>query len=313
MPNDIRERLIQAKAQLRSKQKLDAMLEEERVQLGSLQESCSRMARILDKEKADVDNLEGFSLVGLFYSILGTKEERLETERQEYLAAKLKYEESAEAVDEAQREIEELVAQLAVLKDAESEYNQLLKEKEKFLTQNGDPTIAAILKLNDQVVDLEADRKELYEAIRAGTTALRSLESVRSDLNSAENWGTWDMLGGGAASTWIKHSRIDSARRQAQVAQRHLRHFQKELADADERLQVSLSDFGSFLTFADYFFDGLIVDWVVQSKIQNASSACGTAIRQVSSAIYKCRHRHAETEAKLDQLADERRRLIEEA
>ena len=54
----------------------------------------------------------------------------------------------------------------------------------------------------------------------------------------------------------------------AHTAQRHLRSFQKELADADERLGVSL-DIGGFATFADYFFDGLIADWIMQSKIES--------------------------------------------
>ena len=121
------------------------------------------------------------------------------------------------------------------------------------------------------------------------------------------------MLGGGTISTWAKHSKIDSAKRQAQVAQGHLRRFQEELADADQRLHVSLGDIGGFSIFADFFFDGLIADWNVQSKVQKASSACDAAIRQVASAVGDCRRKLREVEQEIEQVESKRREFIEEA
>lgn len=313
MQDDIHVQLIRAKKQLRRKQKLDAMLAESRAQFRQLRDDVRRMERVLDREKADVDNLEGLSLTGLFYAILGTKDKRLEKERQEYLAAKLKHEEGVEAVEEIEREIDELSSQLAVLKHAESEYVRRLAQKEHFLSQTDDKLAADLVKLSDQAGDLEADRKELEEAISAGREAFQSLQQVRSELQSASNWGTADLFGGGTATTWLKHTKIDAARLAAHSAQVRLRHFQKELADADQRVHVALEEIGGFLTFADYFFDGLIVDWTVQSKIHNASAACETTIEQVRSAIKKCQRRLDETESELQLLALKRRQLIEEA
>lgn len=63
-------------------------------------------------------------------------------------------------------------------------------------------------------------------------------------------------------------------------AKRALQSFRKELADVDQRLHLSL-EIGDFLTFADYFFDGLIADWLVQSKIQDAKAQVENAIIQV--------------------------------
>ena len=40
-------------------------------------------------------------------------------------------------------------------------------------------------------------------------------------------------------------------------------------------------DIGGFLTFADFFFDGIIADWLVQSKIQEARRQVADAINQV--------------------------------
>lgn len=313
MLNDINDRLSQAKDRFRRKQKLDSMLREAQDIFRQVKGNCSQHEKILAGEQADVEKLEGFSLTGLFHSILGVKEERLETERQEYLAAKLKHEECSQAVVDTGKELERLSEELAAYSNAETEYLSLVKEKERFIAQTDDHRAEILTNLTLQLADRAADRKELHEAVTAGKTAERSLEQVRSELRSAENWGTWDLLGGGTISTWAKHSKIDSAKRQAQVAQGHLRRFQKELADADQRLHVSLGDIGRFSTFADFFFDGLIADWIVQSKVQKASSACDAAIRQVASAVGDCRRKLQEVEQEIEQVESKRREFIEEA
>ena len=110
------------------------------------------------------------------------------------------------------------------------------------------------------------------------------------------------VFGGGLLATMAKHSQIDAARRQAQIAQLELRRFQEELADADQRLHVSLKDIGGLTVFADYFIDGLITDWVVQSKIQNALAACSSAINTVNTAFGQCRRRLSDTETSIEQL-----------
>lgn len=47
------------------------------------------------------------------------------------------------------------------------------------------------------VYDLE---KEKREAIAAGNRAVRSLRNAQENLNSAKNWGLWDIFGGGFLS-----------------------------------------------------------------------------------------------------------------
>jgi len=57
----------------------------------------------------------------------------------------------------------------------------------------------------------------------------------------------------------------------------NLERFQEELADAGVRLNLAL-EIDGFSKFADFFFDGIISDWIVQSKIQNASSVCSATL-----------------------------------
>ena len=56
--------------------------------------------------------------------------------------------------------------------------------------------------------------KEKREAMEAGNRALHSLREAQANLDSARNWGLWDMFGGGTITSlikalrWIVQSRI---------------------------------------------------------------------------------------------------------
>lgn len=121
---------------------------------------------------------------------------------------------------------------------------------------------------------------EIREAIAAGEKALASLEEADRYLSSAGNWGVWDMIGGGLFSTMIKHSKINEATTSMEQAKRNLVSFSRELRDVNISENIGI-EIGSFLTFADYFFDGLVADWLVQNKIRDAQIQVQEAAGQV--------------------------------
>lgn len=121
---------------------------------------------------------------------------------------------------------------------------------------------------------------EIREAIAAGEKALASLEEAGRYLSSAGNWGVWDMIGGGLFSTMIKHSKINEATVCMEQAKRDLMSFSRELSDVNISENIGI-ELGSFLTFADYFFDGLVADWLVQNKIRDAQTQVQEAAGQV--------------------------------
>lgn len=125
--------------------------------------------------------------------------------------------------------------------------------------------------------DLE---KEKQEAIDAGYRALRSLNKAKENLNSAGNWGIVDMLGGGFFTTMMKRSKMDQAQSNMDQAKYDLQNFSKELRDVSMNCDLNI-EVGGFLSFADYFFDGFFVDWMVQEKIDRAKDQVSEAIRQV--------------------------------
>ncbi len=122
--------------------------------------------------------------------------------------------------------------------------------------------------------------RERQEAIRAGERALNSLRDAEHYLGGARLWGIVDLFGGGGFSGFLKHAKLNDASRSLERAKADLRLFQNELRDV-RAIQDMKIDVGGFLTFADFFFDGIIADWLVQSKIQNARQQVSDAISQV--------------------------------
>lgn len=122
--------------------------------------------------------------------------------------------------------------------------------------------------------------KEKREAINAGNRALRSLREAQDNLNSAKNWGIWDMFGGGFISTMAKHSKIDCAKENIEQAKYDLKNFSQELNDVNLAYHLDIET-GDFLSFADWFFDGFVVDWMVQDKIKQASRQVAEALQKV--------------------------------
>ena len=124
----------------------------------------------------------------------------------------------------------------------------------------------------------EMMKREMQEAITAGERALSSLRMAQDKLNSAGNWGLFDMFGGGLFSTIMKRSKMDDAVNLMESAKTDLKRFQRELQDVNVPLDLKM-EVGSFLSFADFFFDGFVADYLVQSKISDAKG-------QVSDAFY---------------------------
>ena len=131
--------------------------------------------------------------------------------------------------------------------------------------------------------------KEKREAIDAGRRAINSLKIARDNLNSAKNWGLADMFGGGFFTTMFKQSKMEQARQNMEQAKYDLRNFSRELNDVNMACDLNLNT-GDFLSFADYIFDGFVVDWMVQDRINNARHQVEEAIRRTEYIINQLQH-----------------------
>ena len=127
-------------------------------------------------------------------------------------------------------------------------------------------------------------RQEIDEAIRAGQQARSSLLQAKDCLKSAGNWGLLDMFGGGMFTTFVKRTRMNDAEKLVQQARSDLKRFGKELADVETIANFHVEK-GNFLTFADYFLDSFLMEWLVQSKIRDAQRQVDDAVEKVETII----------------------------
>ena len=135
----------------------------------------------------------------------------------------------------------------------------------------------------EKTMDDRYDRnyeKERREAIEAGQRALNSLRAAQKELESARNWGMVDLFGGGFISSMLKQGKMNTAQNHMEQARYDLQNFSKELRDVERGVDLHINT-ADFLTFADWFFDGFAVDWMVQNRINRAREQVGEAIRRV--------------------------------
>ena len=127
-------------------------------------------------------------------------------------------------------------------------------------------------------------QKECREAIDAGNRALNSLKNAKACLDSARNWGIFDMLGGGLLSGLMKRSKINDAQNLMNRARQDLQAFSRELGDVhmSGQLDVEIND---FIGFADLLWDNFLVDWMMQDRINNARSQVDEVIGRVEQIV----------------------------
>lgn len=280
------EELQTLQQQIARKKHLQALLKELYTQRTELEAKVSNLKGVMEKEQSDVDRLEGRGLTALFYGIVGKKEEKLDEQRREAVTARAKYDVAMQEMDLVQRRISRYEEELATLKDVEMKYAYALKQKVQLLKASATPVSEKILQYEEQISNLENQKKEIREAISAGTKAKNIAEQVLSELDDAEGWGTWDLLGGGMLSDLAKHSSLDDAQEEIEHLQVQLRRFKTELADVTIRAEMQVNIDG-FLRFADYFFDGLFADWAVLDKIEESQSEVKNVIKQIQAVLDK--------------------------
>jgi len=225
----------------------------------------------VQKEYADVENLEKLGLKTMFYKVLGSKETQMEKERQEYLQASLKYDQVKKSLELLEFEYNLLKKKTDALPAIEKRLDELSKQQElELMNMQGN----AGLELKKIYAQIETQQRmiiDINEAVKAGSTALQSLDNVIAGLQQAHNWGQWDMSGRNPMSNHLKYTAIDKAKDWAYEANRQLKIFEKELLDVYRRIPEDFQlHLDSFNRFIDVFFDNLITDWIIQQKIYNA-------------------------------------------
>lgn len=261
--------LAELRQQVARRKHLEASL----VRLTAQQQDLRRKAAQLEtkklEEQKDVDRLERGSLASFFYNVIGRLDEKLDTERAEAYAARVKYDAASLSLHSVEMDLAKAQAELAELQNCEEAYAHALEEKRAAIKAACLPGEEQIIALEAELAELQNQLTQLEEATAAGNAAYSLSGKVLDALEDADGYAAWDVMGGGLLADIAKHDSLDQAQNQVNLLQQHLNRFHTELADVSVSadIQVSLDDFTSF---ADFVFDNIFTDWAVMDHIDHA-------------------------------------------
>ena len=307
------ETLTDLRQRVAEKQTLEGKLRELHSQRGRYDNEVISLRVALRKEQDDVEKLEGRSLANYFFQVVGRLDEKLDQERQEAYAAKVKLDAAERELADIEADISEIQGRLTQARAAEIRWREELEKKRDALKASGAPAAEQIMAFEEQIAALQVQKNEIREAISAGISAKGTADRILSELEDADNWNTWDMFGGGGIITHLaKHSHLDSAQELVSELQSRLRRFKTELADIQitADMQVNLE---GFLRFADYFFDGLFVDWAIGDRISQSQSSVSGTKHKIENTLSRLRDMEQAADRGIEKLKAQLDDLVTEA
>lgn len=236
------------------------------------------------EEQADVERLESRSLAAFFYNVLGTKDEMLSKERREAYEAAVKYDAAKSEYDFVCQQIERFEAESRSLENALEEYDTAKKAKAEAIKESGQRAGEELVALEEHIDTYDKELREIDEASAAGIAAMKLGNRILASLEEAEDLGVWDAFGGGLLVTAAKHGKLDEAQELVEQLQNQLRSFKTELYDVHVTAEIEVY-MGEFLTFADYFFDGIFADLSVLDRIDKAKKQVNNTREQVAEVL----------------------------
>ena len=294
--------LLDLQQKIAMKSSLEAKLNELHTQRRTYDREVISLRVAFRKEQEDVEKLEGRSLANYFFQVVGKLDDKLDQERREAYAAKVKLDAAERELAGIESDMQEIQSQLSEIRIAEAQYQDALEQKRLSLRTSGTETGDQIIELEQKIAALEVQKREIREAMNAGYSAQATADRILSELESADGWNTWDMFGGGGIITHMaKHSHLDDAQELVSELQSKLRRFKTELADIQITANVQVNIDG-FLRFADYFFDGLFADWAVGDKISQSMNSVSGTKSQISRTLDKLTQMERAAENELVQL-----------
>lgn len=303
--------LQRLQSEIMEKQRTDAKLSDLFLQQSDLEKRTDELEKVKRKEQDDVDRLNARSLTAFFYRATGKMGEKLTKEEAEAYAAAVKYDAAKNELQAVNNDIEYCQRRLSDLQDCEQQYERVLKEKTEQIKQSGVPEAGRIMQIENEIAFLENQQKEIQEAINAGNQAFYIARKILEDLNSAKNWSTFDLMGGGLIADMAKYDKLNKVQDQIQDLQNALRGFRTELADVTERISGNLYvEIGDFLHFADYFFDGLFTDWMVYDKINDSRNRTMQTSDQIQKLLGQLNEMDNDLCSKKDNLKEELKQTV---
>ena len=295
------ENLEQLRLDVARKQHLERSLAALKVQLREAQANVDAYRELSRSEDADVAQLEGVSLKGLYYRVTGQLKHKLDLERIEAYAARMKLDSAEQTLAALQNQLAKGEAELRGLAGCEQRYQDAVTLRLYRIKTAAPADAQRITALEQQMAAVQRELEEIKQAAAAGKMARETLGKLRSELGDAEDFATWDMLSGSTFADFGKYSHLDSAQWLANQLQSQLHTLGRELKDVSISSYISV-EMGKGLRFADYFIDNFCTDWAAMDHINRVQEQVFQTSDKLNAVMSKLSDMQSAAEAKLKSL-----------
>ena len=294
------------------KRYLFGVISELRKQEKELAKSIEPLDAKRRSEQNDLEKVSGRGLAAFVIAASGKKDKIYEKEEREAIAAQAKYETAQRELDAVRADIKRYSGEYLSLVGYDVRYKKLLRDKALVLKEKGSPDAERIVLLIEKYAAAENEKEELGEAKVSAGRVRKAIESLLSSLSHADEWATWDIFGGGMRVDESKRENLEAAQDAVEALQIELRRFKSELGDIDMELEVSTYIEG-YLRFADWFFDGIFVDYDIFRRIEEAKERIYDIRSKILAVANKISEKLAENEEETAKLKTELESLVLDA
>ncbi|HEY5524678.1 MAG TPA: hypothetical protein VIK26_04980 [Clostridium sp.] len=243
--------------------------------------ALEKLENSLDKEYKDVKKLEGISINNIFAILAGNKEEKLSKEQQEYIQAKLKYEECEWKIREYKENLMDMKVRIFDLTKYENEYKKLIEQKSEIIksTEIEDSLKDELEKEEYTQYCKVKEDVEVKQAITASKDCLDIIDASANRLSSAKKWGLFDIGSDNIIASLVKYERINDSKEQLFALGYSISRLNEELGDINMSFMFNGFNFNTLIdelnidTFT-YKLDvggNVFKEIAVQKIINNAS------------------------------------------
>ena len=223
--------------QVAEKKSCEAKQKELTAQRDTLADCLKKLEKSKLAEQADVDRLEGHSLAAFFYQVIGKMDEKLDKERQEAYAARVKYDAALHDLSSVDADLKQIQNRLARLSDCESQYQAALSEKIKSIKVSAHPAAQQIAESESRIAALKVQKRELLEAINADVEITADLQvTVDSFLKFA------DFFFDGLFADWAVLDHINQAQSRVENTKGQIKRVLALLKKMREDVDVQIAD-----------------------------------------------------------------------
>ncbi len=250
--------LVEALAARDEAKRIEARLADIETALDEASRAYAEAQRVADAEGADVARLEGKHPLRWWLAMLGRLDERLAREQMEHAEAMVQLDGAARTHERLLNRHTRTADRLLELRSRAGHVAPILAKQHR--TEPSADTKAW--------ADARRVAREIEEALDATTAAQETIGPLIRDLQTAGNWGAFDLLAGGMFAAMGKYNAIDRARQASAPVEEALAALRDELDDIGET--IGRVEVGTLMGFVDFFIDDIFTDWIVLSRIDDA-------------------------------------------